>query len=308
MEVSKMAGMNYAAVEQFSYPVLDQQIVEELYVPQVFRQFFEQIHLPEDEIYQVPFEDGDTTFRVNRIGEGAQCKIEEIQYEDRIAKTYKIGEGFYITDEEVRFSKIASVAFKPRKLGFKIGNTIDFDCMSVIDAAIPANHIITATGQTTGLDNTVATIANYVGHHDYTRAKMVIRRDGQVQPTDCVMSAAAFEFLERLPQYGTAFYADGAYYTSGRRPLMWEGMRVHVSEQIQNLPNPNTIFIISTGLTSSSGQYAPMGKYVYNYDIRTESRFNPAKDQNEIYAYAKYVPLVLKGDHLAKITWTSPYP
>jgi hypothetical protein len=299
-----MVGYGYGAVEQFSYPVLDQRIRESIYNPQVFRALFEQFHAPEDEIVQFPRETGDTSFRVNRVGEGDEAPIEVIQYAGDIIKTYKIGEGFAITDAETRFSKIPSVDQKPRKLGFKIGATIDFDCMTVLNAAIPATHIIAATGQTTGLDNTVATIANYVGHHDWVDAKQIIRTDAQVEPTDAVMNAEAYAMIEKLPQFSTTFYSGEPSYASGRRPLYWEGLRCHISERVP----ANTIFIVSTGITARSGQYSPMGKFVYNFDIRTVSRFNPAKDQNEIYAYAQYAPVVLSGNHLAKITWVSPYP
>jgi hypothetical protein len=299
-----MTGYGYSNVEQFSYPVNDQRIIEGLYWPQVFRALLEQVNLPNDQLIQFPIEDGDTAIMVNRVAEGAECPIEVIQYHGQVVKTYKIGEGFPITYEEVQYAKIPSVDHKPRKLGYKIGARIDYDCMITIDAAIPLTHIITATGQTTGLNNTVATIANYVGHHDWVDAKQVIRTDGQVEPTDCVMNAMAYAMLEKLPQFGAQFYQGEPSYGSGRRPAYWEGMRVHVSERVPDY----TIYVVSTGLTSRSGQYAPLGKFVYNYDIRTISRMNPAKDQNEVYAYSSYAPVVLKGDHLAKIVWTPPYP
>ena len=299
-----MTGYGYSNVEQFSYPVLSQRIIESLYWPQTFRQFFEQIHLPNDQLYEVPFEDGDTTFLVNRIGEGAEAPLEIIQYHGQVVKPYKIGEGFPITYEETQFSKIPSVDHKPRKLGTKLGATIDFDCMTVINANIPAAHIITATGQTTGFDGNTYTLANYVGHHDWVDAIEVIQTNGQVEPTDAVMNAQAYAMLKKLPQFGVQFASGEPSYASGRRPAYWEGLRIHVSERVP----ANTIFVISTGTTARSGQYSPMGNYVYNYDIRTRSQSNAGKDQEEIYAYSAYVPAVLKGDHLAKITWTSPYP
>jgi len=97
-----MTGYGYANVEQFSYPALDQRIIEALYYPQVFRALLEQINLPNDQLIQFPVEDGDTSYRVNRVAEGAEAPIEVIQYHGEVVKTYKIGEGFEITDEEVR--------------------------------------------------------------------------------------------------------------------------------------------------------------------------------------------------------------
>ena len=111
-----MAGYGFESVSQYSYPAIHQAIIEAAYPPQVFRHLFEQDLDPGKKDKRYPVEDGDTSFTVNRIGESSEAVIEIIKLTDSLVTTYKIGEGFPITFEDLQFARLPIVAYRPRKL------------------------------------------------------------------------------------------------------------------------------------------------------------------------------------------------
>ena len=92
-------------------------------------------------------------------------------------------------------------------------------------------------------------------------------------------------------------------YATGKLPMI-EGMRVHVTTNC----TAGHAYLVATGNTSYSKQYIPAGFFLENYAIRTTSRHNSAKDQNEVYAYHQYAPILTRGRNVAEITYGgNPY-
>ena len=297
-----MAGYGYGATQGFSYPAIHQAIIESAYPPQVYRHMFEQDLDPQNQIKEYPIEDGDTEFTVNTIGEGEEVPIEVVQLTNVVNKTGKIAEGFPITFEMVQFAKLPIVAYQPKKLGLKIGNTIDRGCEALVSGTVPAGNVVAATGTTIGNDGQQYTRAGEIGRND---VKAAIRRvqEGQVEPTDIIFNPIGWEMLSKLAVYSSVNQIGRPAYANGKLPTI-EGLRVHTTTNCR----VGEAHIIAASNSSYSGQYIPMGFFHYNYDIRTDSRRNPAKDQNEVYAYSHYRPIVTRARNLAKITYGgSPY-
>jgi hypothetical protein len=297
------SGYGWTVTEGVTYPAVHRRIIEAAYPRQVYRKMLIQITQPNNPRFEIPRENGDTSFTVNEVGEAQEIKIDNPQITTSICEAFEIGEGFGITKNELLFSKIDIVGFKPQKLGRKIGNTVDLFIANLIAGAVPVANIVPATGTSLLPGAAIpTTIAGTVGHYDLMRAIRILQQN-QVPATDLICNPIGWEMLMVLPIYKSLnFWGEQGYMMGSVGHI--EGMRVHVTT---NCP-AGEMHVLSVTDESFSNQYVPTGFFLLVHDVQTESIYNPAKRQNEIYATMFYTACIARAQNLAKITYTgTPY-
>jgi hypothetical protein len=235
------------------------------------------------------------------VGEGAEIKIEQTKRDYVMSRAKEIGEGFGITKDMLLFDKIDTVQFLPRNLGYKIGYTVDAFCAGLINGAPPVGNVFTATGSTTTAFGT-NTIAGSIGINDLNRAVRILRQN-RVQATDIILNPIGMEFFDNRPEFKAVnLWGERGYYLGAVGQIM--GMRVHVT----NVQPAGSAIVMAVTTNSFSNQYVPTGFFCLVHDILTESRYNPDRRQNEIYATMYYTAVIARAQNIVRIDYTgTPY-
>lgn len=282
--------------DQLMYPGLNQNIIETALPAQVFRQLFVQYPTRGRQSVTIPVESGEKTAVASRLGEGDEIPLDISAITSQTITTYKIGGGHVITKEMVLFQQVPVIQHRLKRLGLKMGNTIDFDCASVVSAGAGASNV--CVGKSLGMDMTETTISGSIGQYDLVEAISRMQTNN-LYPDTLVVNPTGFSHLRKLPMYNSQMLYGKPVYQSGEFGHI-EGLVVLVS---MNCPSGEA-FVINSNLTSTPlGQFAPMGYFAEALPIQTSMQDNPRRDAYEVYATAMYVPAVTKGDCIEKLTY-----
>lgn len=280
------------------YPALSQLIIETALPAQVARQLLSNHSTNGQQSLTIPKESGSKTAVASRIGEGDEIPLDVAPLTSQTVTTYKIGRGHAISREMVMFSQIPVIQHYLKRLGLVMGNTIDKDVLTVIDAGAGTSTAV--GGKSLGFDGTEFTRASSLGQLDILDAKkrMMINN---LFPDALLVAPKQWAHLSYLPMYkGEALYGKPAYETGELGQI--EGLRVLVSQQVETVSSGNC-FVINTGQSATPlGQYTPAGYFLESLPITSMVRDEPRRDGYEVYAVSMYVPVVTKGDGIEKIT------
>lgn len=295
-EVGISAAGGSVIPDQLMYPGLSQNIIETALPAQVFRQLFVQYPTKGRQSVTIPVEEGSKTAVAARIGEGDEIPLDLSEITSETITAYKIGDGHVITKEMVLFQMVPIIQHRLKRLGLRMGNTIDYDCAQVVNAG--AGTTTACDGKSLGMDMTETTLAGTIGQYDIVDAISRMQANN-LYPDTLVLNPAGFAHLRRLPMYNSQMLYGKPVYQSGEFGHI-EGLVVLVSV---NCP-ANSAFVINSNLTSTPlGQFAPMGYFAEALPIQTSMQDNPRRDAYEVYATSMYVPAVTKGECIEKLTY-----
>jgi len=296
-----LGGMGGAVVpNSLMYPGLSQLIVEYAMPAQIFRQMFQHYAAPGKQSVTIPKEDtpaNSAAIVVSRMGEGDEFPLNFLSVTSSTVTVYKVGEGYQVTNEMLMFQQVPIIQQRLKRLGYTIGNTIDFDCAAVVDAGGVTNGSTAVAGKTKGMDNTVAAEANTIGQYDIVDATVRMLNNNLFSDSIIVNPKGA-GYIKKLPQfsalqnYGTPRYAHGELGEV-------EGLRVlvsrHTGAQAAHTVTDGIAYVLG-GTQSDTpnplGQYTPMGYFIESLPITTITHDNPRRDAYEVYAKAMIAPVV----------------
>ena len=295
-EVGISAAGGSVVPDQLMYPGLSQNIIETALPAQVFRQLFVQYPTKGRQSVTIPVEEGSKTAVASRLAEGDEIPLDLAEITSQTITTYKIGDGHVITKEMVLFQQVPIIQHRLKRLGLRMGNTIDYDCASVVSAGAGASNA--CVGKSLGMDMTETTIAGSIGQYDIVEAISRMQTNN-LYPDTLVVNPTGFSHLRKLPMYNSQMLYGKPVYQSGEFGHI-EGLVVLVS---MNCPAGSS-FVVNSNLTSTPlGQFAPMGYFAEALPIQTAMQDNPRRDAYEVYATAMYVPAVTKGECIEKLTY-----
>jgi len=295
-EIGISAAGGSVVPDQLMYPGLSQNIIETALPAQVFRQLFVQYPTKGRQSVTIPVEEGSKTAVASRLAEGDEIPLDLSEITSQTITTYKIADGHVITKEMVLFQQVPIIQHRLKRLGLRMGNTIDFDCASVVDAG--AGTTTACAGKSLGMDMTETTLAGTIGQYDLVDA-IARMQVNNLYPDTLVVNPIGFSFLRRLPMYNSQMLYGKPVYQSGEFGHI-EGLVVLVS---MNCP-VGSAFVVNSNLTATAlGQFAPMGYFAEALPIQTAMQDNPRRDAYEVYATAMYVPAVTKGECIEKLTY-----
>ena len=292
-------GLAYAGgsnvPDQLMYPALAQNIVETALPAQVFRQLF--VPYPtKDQSVTIPIEDGSQTAVASRLGEGDEYPLDVSEMTSSTATVYKIGSGYYISKEWIIFQQFPLVQHQLKRLGLKMGNTIDYDCAQLISGSGATSTAV--TGKSLGMDMTETTIASTIGQYDIVNA-IARMQTTNIFPNTIVLNPTGFSHLRKLPMYNSEMLYGKPVYQTGEMGHI-EGLVVLVS---MNCPTGEAYVVNANISATPLGQFAPMGYFVEAMPIQTMMRDAVRRDGYEVYASSLYVPAITKTDCIQIITY-----
>jgi len=297
-----------AIPNQNNYPGLSQIIVEYAMPPQVFRQLFLNYNTYGKQSVTIPKEDtpANTPAMVaSRVGEGDEFPLNILPVSSSTITVYKMGQGYQVTKEMIMFQQIPIIQQRLKRLGIEMGQTIDWDCASVISAGAGASNAV--NGTTKGMDNTVAAEANTIGQYDVVNARVRMMQNN-LQAETLVVHPKGAGHLMKLPQYkAQMLYGEPGYQTGEIGNV--EGLRVLVTPNCGAVAAgtlTDGVAYVLTGTNSTApnalGQYTPMGYFVEALPITTSMVDNLRRDAFEVYASAMYAPAVVYANCIEKLT------
>lgn len=292
--ISGMGGTNVP--NQLMFPGLSQNIVETALPAQIFRQLFVQYPTNGRQAITVPVEGGSQTAVASRIGEGDEIDLDIAPITSSTVTTYKVGHGHPVTREMIMFQQVPIIQQYLKRLGLRMGNTIDYDCAQVVSGSGAASTA--AAGKSLGMDMTETTLAGTLGQYDIVNAISRMQVNN-LFPNTLVVNPTGFSHLRKLPMYNSAMLYGDPVYQSGEMGHI-EGLVVLMS---QNCP-AGEAYVINGNMTANPlGQFTPMGYFCESMPIRTMMHENNRRDAFEVYAVAMYAPAVVKADCIEIITY-----
>ncbi len=289
---------------QLMYPGLSQMIVEYAMPAQIFRQMY--IHYPSmgRQSVTIPKEaDPSNTSAIvaSRVGEGDELPLNILPVTQSTVTVYKVGEGYQVTREMILFQQVPIIQQRLKRLGITLGNTIDYDCATVVEASAQSDaaYNMVVSGKTKGLDNTIAAEAGTVGQYDIVDATVELMNFNLFADTLVVNPTAAGQ-IRKLPQFSSQMNYGTPRYAHGEIGEV-EGLRVlisrHVGAQAAHTIHSHALGYVMTGTETTApnplGQYTPMGYYVEALPIQTMVHDNPRRDSYEVYAESMFAPVVV---------------
>lgn len=286
------------------YPGLSQMIVEYAMPAQIFRQLY--VHYPSMGRQSVTIpkeEDPSNTSAIvaSRVGEGDELPLNILPVTSSTVSVYKVGEGYQVTREMILFQQVPIIQQRLKRLGITLGNTIDYDCAVLVEAASQTsssyhNHV---TGKTKGMDNTIAAEAGTIGQYDIVDATVNMMNFNLFADTLVVNPVGAGQ-IRKLPQFSSQLNYGTPRYEHGELGEV-EGLRVlvsrHVGAQAAHTIHADSLGYVMTGTETTApnplGQYTPMGYYVEALPIQTMVHDNPRRDSYEVYAESMFAPVVV---------------
>ena len=292
--ISGMGGTNVP--NQLMFPGLSQNIVETALPAQIFRQLFVQYPTNGRQAITVPVEGGSQTAVASRIGEGDEIDLDIAPITSSTVTTYTVGHGHPVTRELIMFQQVPIIQHYLKRLGLRMGNTIDYDCAQVVSGSGAASTA--AAGKSLGMDMTETTLAGTLGQYDIVNAISRMQVNN-LFPNTLVVNPTGFSHLRKLPMYNSAMLYGDPVYQSGEMGHI-EGLVVLMS---QNCP-AGEAYVINGNMTANPlGQFTPMGYFCESMPIRTMMHENNRRDAFEVYAVAMYAPAVVKADCIEIITY-----
>ena len=291
--ISGLGGTNVP--NQLMFPNLSQNIVETALPAQIFRQLFVQLPTQAQAVV-VPIEGGSKTAVASRLGEGDEIDLDIAPISSSTVTTYKIGHGYPVTREMIQFQQAPIIQQYLKRLGMRMGNTIDYDCAQVISGSGATSTA--AAGKSLGMDMTETTLAGTIGQYDIVDAISRMQVNN-LFPNTLVVNPTGFSHLRKLPMYNSAMLYGEPVYQSGEMGHI-EGLVVLMS---QNCPSGEAYIVNGNVTASPQGQYTPMGYFCESLPIQTMMRENPQRDAYEVYAVAMYAPAVVKTDCVEILTY-----
>lgn len=283
--------------DQLMYPGLSQNIVETALPAQVFRQLFVQYPTSGRQSVTIPIEDGSQTAVASRLGETDDIPLDISEIGSSTITAYKIGAGHSISKEMVLFQQVPIIQHRLKRLGLKMGNTIDFDCEAVVKSASTAGATACG-GKSLGMDMTETTLAGTIGQYDIVDA-IARMQTANLYANTLVVNPTGFSHLRKLPMYNSQMLYGKAVYQSGEMGHI-EGLVVLVSMNCSS----GVAYIVNSNLEQTPlGQFTPMGYFAEAIPIQTSMMDNPRRDAYEVYATSMYVPAVVKADCIEQITY-----
>lgn len=283
------------------YPGISQLIIETALPAQVARQLLFQHPTDGKQSLTIPTESGSKTAVASRVGEGDEIPLDVSPINSSTVTVYKIGRGHAISREMVMFQQIPVIQHYLKRLGLVMGNTIDFDVLTTIDAGAGTSTAV--AGTSLGTDGTVFTIANSVGQFDIVNAKKRLMVNN-LFPDSLVLSPKQWAQISKLPMYHADYLYGRPAYETGELGNI-EGLRVLVSQQAETV-SANSSYVVNTGLTSTPlGQFVPAGYFLEALPITSMVQDTPRRDGYEVYAVSMFVPVVTKGECIEKLTGAS---
>lgn len=298
---------------QLMYPGLSQMIVEYAMPAQIFRQMY--VHYPSmgRQSVTIPKEDtpaNTSAIVASRVGEGDELPLNILPVTSSTVSVYKVGEGYQVTREMILFQQVPVIQQRLKRLGITIGNTIDFDCATVVEtsAESSADYTSVTTGKTKGMDNTIAAEAGTLGQYDIVDATVEMMNFNLFADT-LVVNPTAAGHIRKLPQFSALQNYGTPRYEHGEIGEV-EGLRVlisrHVGAQAAHTIHAHSLAYVMTGTETTApnplGQYTPMGYYVEALPIQTMVHDNPRRDSYEVYAESMFAPVVVNAKCIQAIT------
>jgi hypothetical protein len=294
------------AAGDLQYPGLSQMIVEYAMPAQIFRQLY--VHYPSmgRQSVTIPKESdpaNTSAIVASRVGEGDELPLNILPVTSSTVSVYKVGEGYQVTREMILFQQVPIIQQRLKRLGITIGNTIDYDCAVLVEAAVSglgATYTNAVSGKTKGSDNTIAAEAGTLGQYDIVDATVRMMNFNLFADT-IVTSPVGAGQLRKLPQFSSQLNYGTPRYEHGELGEV-EGLRVLVSRHVgakadHTIVSPNVLAYVMTGTETTApnplGQYTPMGYYVEALPIQTMVHDNPRRDSYEVYAESMFAPVVV---------------
>ena len=246
------------------YPGLMQLIPQTALPAQIARQTLQYYPSGGKQSVTIPIEDGSPVAVASRVGEYDEIPMDVAPINPKTVTVYKVARGHPIPNELVLFQQVPVIQEYLMRLGLVLGNTIDVDCWSVIQAGAYAPNQVPVSGDSLMFDGTEFTRPGTVGQKDIVEA---IRNVSALnyKPDTLAVNAEAYSHISYLPQYHGEFLYGKPAYMNGEMGSI-EGLRILVS---QNVP-AGSAFVLATGINPTAlGQYSPLGFYVEGLPITT---------------------------------------
>ena len=287
------------------FPALTNKIVETPFEGFDMRTLLQYHALPKNDRVVVPIEDGCSTALVNRVAEGSDCPLMHVPFTGHEIVCYKIGEGYPITDEMIRFQQAPFVEQMAKHLAWKMRHTVNVDIITAINAGVPVANVLAATGTTlmpgANAANWIYTNAAQVGQLDLLDGIQILQQNFKAinEKTVLLCNPAGRSALARLPQYHSANLYGEAAYQKGMMGQI-EGCQVIVSNDIP----ANTMFMMATDPTAwRTGQFTPVGYFVESRPLESKIRERADRDGHETYSYWMYGVGITYGEGIVKFTY-----
>lgn len=283
------------------FPKLSQNIIETALPAQVARQLFINFPTNGNQAVVIPLEKGSSTAVASRVGEGDDIPLDIAPIVSSTITCYKVARGTAITNEMVMFQQVPIIEQRIKRQGLVMGNTVESDCIAVIEAASTdtTNDGSTSacTGKSLGLDMTMGTITG-IGQYDVIQAKARIQAKNMFADT-LLVNPAGLASISMLPHYHAECLYGKSAFGSGELGNI-EGLRVLCS----TLVPASCAYVINSNKTATAlGQYVPMGYFIESLPITSVVREEPRRDGIEIYSRTMYAPAVVSAKNIERLTY-----
>lgn len=287
-----------------AYPYLHQLISCTALPAQIARGLLVDIPTGGSKAAMLPKELGSRAARANRVGEGDGAQLDIAPLTGTLAELYKIKRGHAVTDEMMRFQKLPLIQQWLARLGLVIGNTVDYDIISVLNAGIyaaGADYRVACGGISLFQGGVELTKAGTIGQYDIDDGIVKVQTKNYI-PDVLLVNPIGLGHIRRLPQWNT--YANtGVQGPSGYvtdRIEMVQGLRLMWSS---NVPAGRALILATGTSPTSQQQYSPLGYFCHDGEVLTGIDNNNERGEYGVWSWMYYVPVLSRAEAGCVLTY-----
>ena len=293
----------YQVPSALLYPNMSRLIVQTALPAQIGRGLLQPLPTGGSNSVTVPIEQGDKGAVASRLGPGDEIPLDVAAVLPQTVTVYPVGRGHFVPNDFIRYPNMAPLAAHYMiRLGLVLGNTVDYDIMQTIDAALTSgvgvNTPVACSGTSLYMNGEEQTLGSTLGQYDITDAQEEVRL-WNYEPDTLAVNPPGLKSVGRLPHYSGEFLGGVPAYVNGERGQV-EGMRVVVSN---NVPS-GVAYVLTSGVGMTPlGQYSPLGFFCEGFPIVTTPQDAPQKDGYNVYGLTQYAPIVVKSAAGCQLTY-----
>jgi len=281
------------------YPALTRRIVELATPNLILKQLLIDLPLEQGASVDIPKENGARVVYLVKTPEGGKIVVDTTPYTKVTVTPDKWALADYITRELLEDVNpiIPIVDTKIRRLSRRFALTIEKAILDTMDAAVPSENVITATGKSLFYTGTEATLTGTLGQYDIINAIKAIKQKNLV-PEYLVVSPTREADVEKLPHFSSALHYGESVNLTGALGTIY-GLTVLTSPII-----PDTAaYVVSVGKNASAA-WEPLGFLVWKRPLSVETEYDPSTQSHFIYLSVRFAPVITSGYNIAKISFS----
>ena len=239
-------------------------------------------------------ENGSHSVGISEVAPGTALPVDFTPLKYASLSPYKRGEAVEIPKEVVEDVELPVINQQLKRLARRLAYQIEFDCWTVMLAAVPSGNSFGCTGKTITVTGTEFTKANTAGMEDFNAAEALINAGDFLMDT-IVCNPIQKRDIKNLPNY--------SLYREEISPITQKPMQMLGEWELcwSNVVPAGTIICLSTGKNLSAA-YAPMGMFLVKRPLTTDVELLKSKEVVKPLLTTRYAPIVLNGQCMAAIT------